>query len=120
MAFRSIFGKETPEEESEEFVEIETGGEEGRKVNVRIENLNDYRDVEEIQRYLREGNIIFLRIRKLRERDLGELKRCIERLRRTSVAMNGDVIGVDEDFLILTPPFAKIYRGEAEAGTKVQ
>jgi len=26
--------------------------------------------------------------------------------------MNGDIVGVDEDFLILTPDFAGIYRGE--------
>lgn len=114
MVFESIFGKEEPEEEREEFIEIETEGEERGKINIRIENLNDYRDVEEVQRHLREGNIIFLRIRKLRERDLGELKRSVERLRRTSVAMNGDIIGVDEDFLILTPPSAKIHKGEAE------
>lgn len=113
MVLESIFGKEEPEEK-EEFIEIETEGEEKRKVNIRIENLNDYRDVEGVQQHLREGNIVFLRIRKLRERDLGELKRSVERLRRTSIAMNGDIIGVDEDFLILAPPSAKIYRGEIE------
>jgi len=35
-------------------------------------------------------------------------------LRRTTIAMNGDIIGVDEDYLILTPPNAKIWRGEVE------
>jgi len=34
--------------------------------------------------------------------------------------MNGDIIGVDEDFLILTPPAAKIYRGEVEEQVKVE
>ena len=114
MVLESIFGKKEPEEDREEFIEIETEGEGKRRISIRIENLNDYRDVEGVQRHLREGNVVFLRIKKLRERDLGELKRSVERLRRTSVAMNGDIIGVDEDFLILAPPSAKIYRGEAE------
>jgi SepF-like predicted cell division protein (DUF552 family) len=119
VVFKSIFKREEPEEEGE-FIEIETGGEERRKVNVRVETLNDYRDVEEVQKLLREGNIVFLRMKKLRERDFGELKRSIERLRRTSMAMNGDIIGVDEDYLILTPPFAKIYRGETEQTKTVE
>ena len=114
MVFK-IFGRDEPRESDEaDFIEIDTAGEEKRRVNIRIENLNDYRDIEELQRLIREGNIVFLRIKKLKDRDLGELKRSIERLRRTSIAMNGDIIGVDEDFLILTPSFAKIYRGEGE------
>ena len=114
MVFESIFGREDTGDK-EEFIEITTEGEDRGRMNIRIENLQDYRDVEGVQRLLREGNIVFLRIKKLKERDLGELKRSVERLRRTSVAMNGDIIGVDEDYLILTPPSAKIHRGEVES-----
>jgi len=114
MVLESIFGKGEEPIREDEFIEIETEREEGKRINIRIETLNDYRDVEGVQRSLREGNVIFLRIRKLRERDIGELKRSVERLRRTSIAMNGDIIGVDEDYLILTPPNAKIWRGEVE------
>ncbi len=103
MFFESIFGKDEPEDR-EEFIEITTEGEERGRSNIRIENLSDYRDVEGVQRLLREGNIVFLRIKKLKERDLGELKRSVERLRRTSVAMNGDIIGVDEDYLYIIMP----------------
>ena len=120
MVFESIFGREEPGEDKEEFIEIQTEGEDRGRMNIRIENLKDYRDVEGVQRLLREGNIVFLRIKKLKERDLGELKRSVERLRRTSVAMNGDIIGVDEDYLILTPPSAKIYRGEVEPKVEVE
>jgi len=119
MVFESIFRREEPEREKGEFIEIETEGEDRRRINVRIENLNDYRDVEEIQKRVREGNVVFLRIKKMRERDIGELKRVVERLRKTTIAMNGDIIGVDEDFLILTPPSVKIYRGET-VETKVE
>ena len=114
MVFESIFGRDEEPINEDEFIEIKTEGEEGGRVNLRIETLNDYRDVEGVQRLLREGNVIFLRIRKLRERDIGELKRSVERLRRTTIAMNGDIIGVDEDFLILTPPNVKVWRGEVE------
>lgn len=115
MILESIFGKGKESKlEEDEYLEIEALGEERGKTNIRIETLNDYRDVEGVQRHVREGNVVFLRIRRMRERDMGELKRSVERLRRTAIAMNGDIIGVDEDYLILTPPSAKIYRGEVE------
>jgi hypothetical protein len=120
MVFESIFKRDEPTEEGDEFIELETEGEDRRKVNIRIENLNDYKDVEEVQKLVREGNIVFLKIKKLRERDLGELKRSVERLRKTSMAMNGDIVGIDEDYLVLVPPFAKIYRGQAEGIKPVQ
>ena len=121
MVLNSIFGKKNiPETEEDEFIEIESLREEGQKAYIRIETLTDYRDVEGVQKHLREGYIVFLRIKKMRDRDMGELKRSVERLRRTAVAMNGDIIGVDEDYLILTPPSAKIHRGEAEEQEQVK
>jgi hypothetical protein len=121
MVLDSIFGKkEIPETEEDEFIEIESLREEGQKASIRIETLNDYRDVEGVQKHLREGHIIFLRIKKMRDRDMGELKRSVERLRRTAIAMNGDIIGVDEDYLIVTPPSAKIHRGEDQEQVKIE
>lgn len=110
-------------EEEEEFLEIEpevTGAE--KKVLIRVDNVRDYADLPRIQKYLREGYIVFLKIREVRERDLTELKRIVEKLRKTVGAMNGDIVGVDEDFLILTPSFAKVYREvpeEKKEGIKV-
>jgi SepF-like predicted cell division protein (DUF552 family) len=119
MVFESIFKKEEAAGE-DEFIEVNTEGDDRKRVNIRIENLNDYRDVEEIQKLLREGNIVFLKIKKIRERDIGELKRSVERLRKTSMAMNGDIVGIDEDYLVLVPPFAKIYRGQVGEAKQTQ
>lgn len=112
MDLKGILGKILPkkEEVSEEFIELEEKKEE-RKVNVKIETINDFSDSERIQQLLREGSIVFLRIRDLRERNISELKRVVDRLRKTCMAMDGDIVGVDEDYLILTPSFARVYRG---------
>lgn len=99
---------------SEEFIEIdEKSTKEEGKVGVRIETLRGFTDTERIQGMVREGNVVFLRIKDLRGKDMGELKRSVEKLKKTCSAMNGDIAGVDEDFLILTPKFARVYRGEA-------
>lgn len=101
-------------EKGEEFVEVETGFEEEGKVSVKIDSLNSYSDTERIQQFLRDGNIVFLKIRDLRSKDINELKRAVERLKKTCTAMDGDVVGIEEDFLVLTPKFAKVYRGKLE------
>lgn len=104
--------KERIEKKEEGFVEVETGFEEEGKVNVKIDTLKDYSDVDRILQFLREGNVIFLRIKDLRTKDINELKRAVEKLKKTCTAMNGDMVGVEEDFLVITPKFARIYRGK--------
>lgn len=99
---------------SEDFVELDTSHfSEQTQVNVRVESLDGYTDTDRIQSMLRDGNVVFLKIKDLRERDINELKRAVEKLRKTCTAMNGDIVGIDEDFLIITPSFAKIYRGRS-------
>jgi len=112
MPIKKILKKERKEKPlEEEFIELPEVKEE-RKVRVRIEELNSYRDSERIQQLVREGTIVFLRIKDLRNKDITELKRAVERLKRTCAATGGDIVGVDEDYLIVTPNFAKIYRGK--------
>lgn len=101
------------EEASEEFVELdENAMNQENKVGVRIETLKDFLDTERVQNLLREGNVVFLRVKNLRNKDMAELKRSVEKLKKTCTAMNGDIAGIDEDFLVLTPKFAKVYRGQ--------
>ncbi|MEM5829462.1 MAG: cell division protein SepF [Candidatus Aenigmatarchaeota archaeon] len=99
--------------EEEEFVEVETGFEEESKINVKIDTLKNYADVDRVLQFLREGNILILRIKDLRTKDINELKKSVEKLKKTVSAMDGDLVGVEEDFLVVTPKFAKIYRGKA-------
>lgn len=82
-------------------------------VRVRIESLNGFADTERIQDMVRNGSVVFLKIKDLRQKDITELKKSVDKLRKTTVAMDGDIVGVDEDMLIITPSFAKIYRGKA-------
>jgi hypothetical protein len=100
-------------ESSEEFVEIDPSAlAKERKISVRVESLKGFSDADRIQQLLREGNVIFLRIKDLREEDISELKRAVDKLRKTCTAMEGDIVGIDEDYIIITPKFAKIFRGK--------
>src|SRR3989338_8480319 len=107
----ALFGKQ-PEENPEDRIELdEDAFREERSVSVAVENLKAFSDAEKIQGMIREGKLVFLRIKELREADINELKRSVERLKKTINASDGYIVGVDEDVLICCPPNARVFRG---------
>ncbi|MBI2005265.1 MAG: cell division protein SepF [Candidatus Aenigmarchaeota archaeon] len=106
----ALFGK--PPENPEDKVELnEDLFKEERHFEVAVENLKAFSDAERIQGMVREGKLVFLRIKEMRENDINELKRAVERLKKTINASDGDIVGVDEDVLIICPPNARVFRG---------
>jgi SepF-like predicted cell division protein (DUF552 family) len=103
-----IFGKKKEEESYVEVDESKLANQKG--INIKIEELNSFTDTDRIQNIVREGNVVFLRIKNLRQKDINELKRSVDKLKKTIIANEGDIVGVDEDFLILTPKFVKVFR----------
>jgi len=117
MGFGRFFSREEepmPEIEKEDYMEVnvmDSGGERpAGKIGIRIERLNEFADTERILRAVRMGSVIFLRIKGLKEKDMGELKRAVDKLKKTIVANNGDIAGVEQDWLVLTPQYAAIHR----------
>lgn len=105
---------EEPEEEAaEEYVEIGSDAvQEGRsKIIVRPFSITDFEDIKPILETLREGyTIALINIRPLKEKDLVELKRAINKLKKTTDALEGDLAGFGEDYIVVTPSFASVYR----------
>ena len=80
------------------------------KIGVKIEKLTDFGDTERVLKSIREGHIVFLKIKGLKERDIGELKRAVERLKKALTAQNVDIVGVEQDWLLLVPHFAAVHK----------
>ena len=51
-----------------------------------------------------------INIKPLKDQDLVELKRAINKLKKTADAVEGDIAGFGEDWLCICPSFAKIHR----------
>lgn len=94
----------------DEYVELESSDEKKSKVPIEIEKINEYSDSDRIQRKAREGTIMLVRVKELRERNVGELKRCVERIKRTVEASGGEIVAVGDDWVIVTPGTAKLVR----------
>ncbi len=107
-----LSGREEFKEDDFIEIDVESLSPKTGAIHIKVAKLNMYNDTEKIQQLLREGNVVLAKIKGLRERDMAELKRAVEKLRRTCVALNGDIAGIDEDYLVLTPHFAKVAREE--------
>jgi len=101
-------------EQEQGYVELENDGEPGKsKVLVRPFMLDDFDDVKPILDSLREGyTIALVNIRPLKDKDLVELKRAINKLKKTADAIEGEIAGFGDDYLVVTPSFASIYRSK--------
>ena len=98
----------------EEYVELGTDEvkEDGKaKIIVRPFIIEDFDDIKPILDSLREGyTIALINIKPLKDKDLVELKRAINKLKKTTDAIEGDIAGFGEDYIVVTPSFANIYR----------
>lgn len=100
-----------------EYLELNTNSnvfDKNNKITVRPFNIEDFSDLKPILDSLREGyTIALINIRPLKEKDIVELKRAINKLKKTTDAIDGEVAGFGDDYIIVTPSFATIYRTAA-------
>ncbi|HLD48862.1 MAG TPA: cell division protein SepF [archaeon] len=107
MKLGNIFKRSQPEE----YVELGHAEQPaGGKTHIEIENLNDFADSDRLQKKVRDGSVLLVKVRDLRLKDMNELKKAIARVRKTCLAIDGDITGVGDDWLILAPASARIQR----------
>ncbi len=117
LRLREKFTQPAGEEEVEQqnYVEVASSSkEEKSKVVVRPFVMEEFEDIKEVLDVIREGSTIALiNIKPLKDKDIVELKRAISKLRKTCEAIEGDIAGFGEDYVVAVPYFASIYRTKA-------
>ena len=103
---------EIPDEVDKDFLHVGDDQSAAKtKIIIRPYVLEDFEDVKQILDALREGYTIpLINIKPLKDRDLVELKRVINKLKKTCDAIDGDIAGFGEDWITVVPSFAQIYR----------
>ena len=112
MGFMDVLRKLGKRNEEQIELPIEQGESEqpAEKVMVRVENLTGVNDVERIERLLKQGNILFLKVSNLQRKDLGQFKQTVQMLKRRCIQFGWDIVGIEDGYMVLTPKFAKIVR----------
>lgn len=109
--------------EEEEYVEIDTEKAEDAtsKIIVRPFTINNFDDIKPILDSLREGSTIaIINIKPLKDKDIVELKRAINKLKKTCDAIEGEIAGFGEDYIVATPAFASIHKShEVKSSSEV-
>ena len=86
------------------------------KLMVRPFVIEEFEHIKPILDSLREGHTVALiNIKPLKDKDLVELKRAINKLKKTCDAIEGDIAGFGENWIAAVPNFAYIYRGQKAA-----
>jgi len=101
------------DEVSDDYIELkEKSLEKQANIYVRYCVLDAFEDVKAILDFIREGySICLIKIKPLRDKDINELKRAISKIKKVCEVMDGDVVGMDEDYLIASPSFVKVSKG---------
>ncbi|HGJ65035.1 TPA: cell division protein SepF [bacterium] len=115
MAFnlKKIFGQES----NDEYVEIDLNAASDQKesrVIVKPFVLRQFDDINDILNSLREGyTIAVIDIKPLKQKDVIELKRAIQKIKKTIDALEGSIAGFGDTTIIATPSFAEIHKAPA-------
>lgn len=110
MAIKLFGRKADATAERIDYLEVTESAETRGPLKIVVETLADFADTEKIQARLREGDIVWIKIKPLKEKDMTELKRAVDRLRKTCMAVEGDIAGIDEDYLVITPKGVVVHR----------
>ena len=105
------------EAEEEGYVELGTdvSTESSSKITVRPFVIEDFESIKPILDSLREGHTIALvNIKPLKDKDLVELKRAINKIKKTCDAIEGDIAGFGDNWIAAVPSFASIYRHKSK------
>ncbi len=126
MALKDLFSRITGPERKEttaleDYVELQIpeGEVEGAVTGrfVKVCKLKGFADVDIVVRELSDGNIVVLDIKPLAERSMNELRHAVDEVKDICLSMGGDIAGLSEYHLIITPPAIKIDREPGSRAT---
>ncbi len=111
------FSRDNEVEITDDYVELEADIEKKQRAKVLIKMfmMSEFDDIKPVLDAIREGyTISIVNIGPLKEKDMVTLKRAIDKLKKTVEANDGDIAGLAENLLIVTPSFARVHRGAKE------
>ena len=110
------FNNDTFVDSDEEYIEVTpTKKNSNSKISIKYYILDDYADIKSILNRVREGDsIILANIKKLKNKDMSELKRAISKIKKTCEAVGGDITGIEENLILIYPSFVSISKEDFE------
>jgi len=86
-----------------------------RGMEVKVAELQGYEDLRQLSNFIYDGNILILDFSAIANDELS-LKRIVTELKRLVSDVNGDLAGIGQHLLIITPKSVKIDRHKMRRG----
>ncbi|EFD92366.1 MAG: hypothetical protein BJBARM5_0910 [Candidatus Parvarchaeum acidophilus ARMAN-5] len=101
-------------------LEVDQGDTPMPKLFVKYYNLSKFEDASSILNDIRSGyTLSFIKIKDIKDKGgVDELKRTISKLKKSSDAAEAQIIGIDEDYLLIVPDFVTVEKGEVLSTTE--
>lgn len=118
LNFGSKRQEEFVEDSAEDYLSItedstkKVGGQD-KLVNVRVFMLDDYESIRDILDVIRgEDTVCLIDIHLLRNKDPDELRRAVDKLKKTLEAIDGELVGFHENWVLAAPKHVHIHKGK--------
>jgi len=93
-------------------VDIKTS-KENKILDVKVFVLDDYENIRDILDVVRsESTMCLIDIHLLRNKNPDELRRAIDKLKKTVQAVSGEVVGFHENWILVAPKNVNIHKGK--------
>lgn len=114
--------EEFVEDESDDYLSISENeaqkpassskGQDDKVLDVRVFVLDDYENIREILDVIRsERTMCLIDIHLLRNKDPDELRRAVDKLKKTVEAIGGDLVGFHENWVLAAPSMVNVHKG---------
>ena len=95
----------------EDYAELVEDGVEGDgKVQIVVDRLEAFADSERVAKNLREGRVVLARLGEFKHTNVDELRRTLSRIKTVCKALDGDVVSVANEWVVVTPNGACVAR----------
>jgi len=92
----------------EDYTELAPEGEVAGKLQIVVDRLESFTDSDRVIRNLREGHVTFAKIGDFKNTNIDELRRTVSKIKTVCKAMDGEIVAVSNEWLIVAPPQASV------------
>lgn len=98
--------------EDQNYTELVMGEDMPRHMPIIVDRIESFSCSDRVVKNVREGKVVFAKVGEFRNINVDEFKRTISKIKNVCVAINGDIVGVGGDWLLIAPSMAKIERDQ--------
>jgi len=92
----------------QDYAELVEEGEAATKLQIVVDRVESFTDSDRVIRNLREGKVTFAKIGTFKDTNIDELRRTVAKIKTVCRALDGDIVAVANEWLIVSPPQAQI------------